>query len=101
MEILLFLLMFAGLIVMAAISALFRGWVLSILWGWFMVPLGLPALSVVTCMGVALVIGFLTHQYVDNDNGKDGGERIARLISFAILYPLIALLMGWIIKQFA
>jgi len=50
----------AGIMV---VSCLLRGWVLSILWRWFMVPtLGLPALSVPQAIGIALVVGMLTHQ---------------------------------------
>ena len=49
----------AGIMV---VSCLLRGWVLSILWRWFMVPtLGLPALSVPQAIGIALVVGMLTH----------------------------------------
>ncbi len=41
---------------------LFRGWILSILWGWFAVPMGLPALGVAHVWGLALLIGLATYQ---------------------------------------
>lgn len=43
-------------------SMVWSGWVLSVLWGWFVVPLGLPPLALWAACGVRLVTGSLTHQ---------------------------------------
>ncbi|TSC81867.1 MAG: hypothetical protein G01um101420_780 [Parcubacteria group bacterium Gr01-1014_20] len=47
-------------VAIGALSSLLRGWVLSILWGWFMVPtFGLPELGVVPAIGMMFTITFL------------------------------------------
>jgi hypothetical protein len=38
-----------------------RGFVLSRLWGWFIVPLGLPSIGIAQACGIALILGFLSY----------------------------------------
>lgn len=62
------LVMQGGFLIVSAllitVSALINGFVLSILWGWFIVPtLGLPPLSLIEALWVGLVVSMLTHQY--------------------------------------
>lgn len=38
-----------------------RGWALSMLWAWFLVPLGAPPLSVAQACGVSLLVAYLTY----------------------------------------
>lgn len=86
----------------AAISWLLRGYVLSVLWRWFMVPiLGLPALSVPQAIGIALVVGMLTHQshhYPENKNEKTSTKVVWVLEPF--IAPFATLLVGWIVRQY-
>lgn len=83
----------AGAIILAAIV---NGYVLSILWGWFFVPLlGLPALSIPGAIGIVLVVGYLTHQYEPSDEGK-GLESICGTL---IVRPILVLLMGWVVQH--
>lgn len=93
---------FVGVVAMMVISSLLRGYALSVLWGWFMVPtLGLPALSVVQAIGIAIVISFLTYQYNDcQKKEKSFGETVGQASVMAVVYPLGALLFGWVIHQF-
>ena len=83
-----------------ALSVIVNGYVLSILWVWFVVPLGLPVISVAHSIGLAMVTGWLTYQYTN----KKEEDNIKALISeFAILFivrPLAVLGVGYIVKQF-
>lgn len=80
-----------------AASAVVNGFVLVHLWGWFFVPvLGLPLLSIPQAVGISLVVSFLTHQaHVEKEN-PDG----VKVLTSAFLRPLLALLIGWVVKQF-
>jgi hypothetical protein len=44
------------------VAAIISGVVLVVLWGWFIVPLGVPALKVAHGIGFCLVTSFLTHK---------------------------------------
>lgn len=93
---------FAVFVLIIGGSSLLRGWALSILWGWFMVPLGLPALPLVTAMGVALVVSFMTYQRIPDckEKDKEWYERLGDTLGHIILMPFLVLGIGWIIKQF-
>jgi len=52
------------IIVLLIASALFlvHGVVLTQLWGWFIVPLGVPAISLAWAVGLSCVVGLVTPQ---------------------------------------
>jgi len=76
--------------------ALLHGFVLMQLWGWFVVPVfGAPSLSLVEAMGIALVVGYLTNQYIPVPKEK-------KLEYYTATFggPLFVLLLGWILHFF-
>jgi len=91
----------SGYIVVAVLAVctvgiIWRGYVLSIVWAWFMVgTFGLPALSVAQAIGVALVGSALTHRYVPSTKGGSL-EPIADMV-FA---PLLILAAAWVVRGF-
>lgn len=91
-----------GVAVLKFISVIFNGYVLNLLWGWFVVPVfGLPHLSIVPAIGIAIVISYLTHQLPNIKEEKmELREKIARNTAIAIREPLLALFFGWIVHFF-
>lgn len=89
------------------VSYLLNGWVLSILWGWFVVPYfeWAPILTVGQAIGVAMVVGFLTYHMGtkgcrdDRDQAEKTIDVLSSIIGW-ILHPLITLGVGWIVHQF-
>ena len=90
----------ATIVATITITTILNGLVLSVLWGWFMVPLlGLPPLTAVQAIGIILVVALLTHQVQPNQkNGQEDPLISVLLIIFA--KPAMFLLMGWIVKMF-
>lgn len=85
---------------LAFVSACWSGYVLSILWGWFMVPVfHLPVLSIPTAIGIALVIGYLTKQSTSDLEKKEDHKWYSAFVE-AFTKPAVSLLVGWIVKQF-
>lgn len=83
------------------VTAILNGWVLMIMWGWFIVPLfELPALRVVEAIGVSMVISMLTvkHEYKE-DKHKTTEDRVSLVVAM-LSYPVIVVLIGWIVHQF-
>ncbi len=73
---------------LAAILA--RGFVLTVLWGWFAVPVfGLPALGIAPALGLTVLLNYLLNHKKDNQSllGIFGGA-------------LAALGVGWVIHLF-
>lgn len=74
-------------------SAILNGWVLSYLWAWFLVPLGVRPLGVAWAIGLAVLVGLLTNHHVPvKDQKIDSYE----LLAGQIVRPLLALLVGYI-----
>ncbi len=84
--------------VLAALTALTieQGWVLSILWGWFAVPLGVPAITIPGAMGISILLSTIAMRR----SAKDPDEAWYDWMFFYATKPLVALGIGWIVKQF-
>ena len=92
-----------GFIAVMAASSVANGFVLGILWKWFVVPVfGLSALTLPQSMGIALIVGSLTRTYTGDLATKEEpqGKQLGKRILFSFLSPLLALIIGWIIHQF-
>ncbi len=92
-----------GIGLAAVFSSIFNGYVLSVLWGWFMVPtFGVPELSIPAAIGIALVVSYLTHQMIDceKEEKRTFGAEVTKSIIIAIVKPLFALFIGWIVNMF-
>ena len=86
-----------AILVLALLILIWRGFVLSYLWLWFMVPLGLPEVSLGESVGLILIARVLTFALSPNDDKeKEWYEKL--LIWF--LAPLIALGIGYGIHHF-
>lgn len=93
-----------GLIVVlfgiGAIGVVWSGFVLSILWGWFAVPIfGLPPIGLAGAIGVATVVGLLTHQYVNTSSDQDKTKAAWNAVGYMAIRPLFALITGFVVKS--
>ena len=80
-------------LLLVAMVALVRAFVLIRLWAWFIVPtFQLPLLNYPYAIGLSLVIGLFTIG-AKTEEGK-------KLWFYAILGPFLTLFMGWIVKMF-
>ena len=87
-------------VVVLITTTIFSGYALSILWEWFFVPLlGAPKLSIPGAIGIALVVQYLTHQSISQNNGKSFKEVMLEAAGYAIAKPLVSLFLGLIIVQ--
>lgn len=72
--------------------------VLSQLWTWFIVPLGLPVLSAVNAYGLLLIILLIKTRNLKTPLKREfyADHKFGLKISFGIIFSLFALLFGWI-----
>lgn len=88
-----------GLIVVLLAIMLFvgivtwHGYVFSILWEWFAVPLfNLRPLAIPEAIGVMLVCFMLTHQTPPKETGSN--------LIFSFVRPAFLLVMGWVLHTY-
>jgi hypothetical protein len=89
-----------GLIIL---SYIWSGWVLSVLWGWFMVTtFSAPAISIVEAIGLSIIVGLFTQHLASKADvrDEDGIKLIRSLFIRAFTLPLVSLGVGWIVYQF-
>jgi hypothetical protein len=87
------------------IWVLWGGYVTSLLWLWFVVPLGVPAISVLQAAGLSILHSMLTGTRgirADVAASKEKSSRDTAIFNFgvALAAPGFALLGGWIIHNF-
>jgi hypothetical protein len=83
-------------------SYLVNGYVLSMLWGWFIVTtFHLQPLTIVESIGLAMVVGFLTSRpvYKTEEDKRTTTQKVSDFIT-ALLSPFLVLFIGWLIYTF-
>ncbi len=83
-----------GLLVLQAGTYIINGLALKVLWGWFLVQLGLPEIGLAHAIGIGLTVGYLAHQFVKNEAEWD------EVIGYQIGLPIVAVTVGWIVQLF-
>ena len=87
-------------LVLMIVSAMVNGWALSILWGWFIVPVfGLPKISIVQAAGINLLATTIVAQRPKDDE-DDPKLSLAKDFLFSILHPFLALMLGYVVHLF-
>lgn len=82
----------------------FRPFVITKLWFWFVMPLSatLPALSYWAAWGFSIFVTFLTFTPNLTDAPKepsDEAKTAGRVVSYGIIYPLVALGVGALVHS--
>lgn len=72
------------------------GFTIMVLWSWFIIPFGLPAISLAHAIGIDLLITFLVSTTVQTDIYELYWYRIA--YSFSITISVLG--SGWIVHLF-
>jgi len=78
------------------LEILCHGIVLLQLWGWFMVPLGLPDVGLAHVLGISTTVELITHQLQE----KHGGVEYSSNWGMRIFMPMFILLTGWVLHLF-
>lgn len=82
------------------VNIFWGGHVSATLWGWFVVPLGVKAITYWHAMGMATVISVFTGI---GDSGNRSSEPMIELAGHsllkALIVPLLCLIIGWIASQ--
>jgi hypothetical protein len=82
-----------GAFAIAVIAALliWRGFVLSVMWSWFLVPFGLPAIQIAHAIGIAAIAGMMTSR--GSSSSKKGWVEIlfTPFITTAMIFAVAAI----------
>lgn len=90
--------------VLTILSIFVGAWAFSTLFGWFLVPLGLPAIGYAHAYGLMIVASFLKMRPKDFDTSdtkerKSFDEHVTRFFMYIFFY-LVAVGAGWLTLLF-
>jgi hypothetical protein len=96
----------AALIILATMPTwgILSGWVLTVLWGWFLMPLGLPPVHLWHAVGLLIAVDLLTKEgqpLTTSEADKEWAreepvEALKRVLLRSWGRPLILLALGWV-----
>ena len=85
------------LILCGFLVAMLRAKILTVMWGWFIVPLGMPPLSFGIALGLMFTIGLIYGVKYDDLKERETSEHVM-FILVTIVHAFIALGFGWFVK---
>lgn len=86
---------------LAPFSMMWRGYVLTKLWAWFVVTrFSIPMIDLPSAIGLAVTVHFLTYQNIrtPKDERPLSEQMMATILSMALL-PAFVLFIGWIVNH--
>lgn len=80
-------------------GVIYLGFVFSYLWLWFIVPLGVPAISVAHAVGLGLLKGFMFYRMQRKEESKDAKKNFATTFAYFFIVPTISLGLGYVVAN--
>jgi hypothetical protein len=79
---------FVGIVLSAA---LLNGFMLSYLWEWFVVPLGVRSIRIAQAIGLAMIVSMLTYKHQEPKEDEDALSKLiasmtVKLVAFGIAF---------------
>ena len=85
------------------LGPIWSGYVLSILWTWFLVPtFHIHTITIPCAIGLNLIVSMLVvkSQDIETSKEKKASSALAQGLAMSIVYPLVILAMGAIVHTF-
>ena len=103
MKILTYAVMCLMALALAVACALWGGFAAATLWGWFVVPLGVPEVSVLHAMGLTLALRALAGfsgkpQPAKHEDKMVALRKLGDVLAWAAVAPGAALAIGWVVR---
>lgn len=87
-------------VLLAIPVTLWRGYVLMVLWGWFIVPtFNAPVLSVAVAIGVTIIGGLFTVARNESKNEEKEHDALTHFFVAGLVQPAMALGIGYIVTH--
>lgn len=73
------------------------GWALQLMWMWFLVPLGIPALGLAHAIGIRGLVQIAAYSQISSARREVSA---AEAVTHALLIPPLAVGVAWCVKAF-
>jgi len=79
------------------VASSLEGLVLSYLWEWFVVPLGMKPVGILHAIGLCVLLDFVMYSYGDYRNSESAS--LSSSLAYILIRPTVAFLVGFVIKM--
>lgn len=90
-------------IILSLFITILRAFVLKVIWGWYLVPYGVKALSFCASVGIIIIASLITYRVTLKDMEyycDDDLELFIKLDIVKIISPVFTLLFAWFLLKF-
>ncbi len=87
------------LIILLILAALYRAWVTTLLWSWFLVPLGVPRVGVAQLFGIGIIVRLWVFEAKPSTYDKTSKEVLVE-IGGNLAASTLAVVIGAVLKAF-
>ena len=88
-----------GFVGILLIQIFWGGYVAATLWGWFMVPLGVVAITYWHAVGLGSLLSvYLGSRGTSSNSDESLGEVLLKGLLLSVIIPLVSLGLGWLAK---
>lgn len=89
--------LFAAVLLIVPVN-LYRAWLLSFMWVWFIAPLGASVPTVWVIAGLLMVFSFVRGTQYDNDPKEyEWSEVVSKTVSSGFIVPSFAFAFAWLV----
>jgi len=96
-------LLFLGGMMALILGAIWGGFVLVVLWGWFIVPaFHVAQISIVLAIGINCIVRLLTYTIpaARQEDKEDAAKALTVALAWSFFYPLVVLGCGYVVHLF-
>jgi hypothetical protein len=91
----------AAFLLLIALEVVLSGYAISVLWVWFVVDtFNIAALSIPQCIGLALLVSYMTKQYQNDKQEGTATEQLIKAVFILLFKTAFALTVGWVVTLF-
>jgi len=91
----------AAFLLLIALEVVLSGYAISVLWVWFVVDtFNVAALSIPQCIGLALLVSYMTKQYQNTETASNAVEAFGKALFLMLAKAGLALSIGWVATLF-
>jgi hypothetical protein len=84
--------------VLGIFATVFKGYVTSKLWLWFVVPFGAPVIGTYVFAGLLTLFGLWRYKHKPKDDEQKGTKEFVSMITWQFMHPAVSLLFGYVLK---
>lgn len=87
--------LFIAWLLWTPLAVLINGWMMSLFWAWFAVPMGAPKIGVAHAIGLGALVSLITHHVDLKDDGEPAWRLFVKGTLVFVLLRVVYFVVAW------